>query len=176
VTGDIYLFKNNICSAGNSYGCHENYLVGRRPPTPDRSSTPATSRTADAGRYRRLHVIVGDSNMNETTLLKAPRDQPRHDRAPQGPAGRRPGHVGAGEPGRVPQHSRDAEFVDREGYGPMHRQMLERRASVRPFRVSSAGMSTLAGNLLLGLTKHDGPTRQLNSVPRHGCLTAVPKG
>ena len=29
VTGDIYLFKNNTDSAGNSYGCHENYLVGR---------------------------------------------------------------------------------------------------------------------------------------------------
>ena len=27
--GDIYLFKNNTDSAGNSYGCHENYLVGR---------------------------------------------------------------------------------------------------------------------------------------------------
>src|SRR4051795_11278679 len=26
--GDIYLFKNNPDSAGNSYGCHENYLVG----------------------------------------------------------------------------------------------------------------------------------------------------
>ena len=25
----IYLFKNNTDSAGNSYGCHENYLVGR---------------------------------------------------------------------------------------------------------------------------------------------------
>ena len=29
ITGDIYLFKNNTDSAGNSYGCHENYLVGR---------------------------------------------------------------------------------------------------------------------------------------------------
>ncbi len=27
--GDIYLFKNNTDSAGNSYGCHENYLVGK---------------------------------------------------------------------------------------------------------------------------------------------------
>ena len=25
----VYLFKNNVDSAGNSYGCHENYLVGR---------------------------------------------------------------------------------------------------------------------------------------------------
>jgi hypothetical protein len=29
VVGDVYLFKNNTDSAGNSYGCHENYLVGR---------------------------------------------------------------------------------------------------------------------------------------------------
>src|SRR4029450_3187193 len=29
ISGDIYLFKNNTDSAGNSYGCHENYLVGR---------------------------------------------------------------------------------------------------------------------------------------------------
>src|ERR1700710_2759996 len=29
VTGDIYLFKNNTDSTGNSYGCHENYCVGR---------------------------------------------------------------------------------------------------------------------------------------------------
>ncbi|MGA0208291.1 MAG: Pup--protein ligase [Candidatus Nanopelagicales bacterium] len=29
ISGDIYLFKNNTDSAGNSYGCHENYLVER---------------------------------------------------------------------------------------------------------------------------------------------------
>ena len=29
VTGEIFLFKNNTDSAGNSYGCHENYLVDR---------------------------------------------------------------------------------------------------------------------------------------------------
>ena len=29
IRGDVYLFKNNTDSAGNSYGCHENYLVGR---------------------------------------------------------------------------------------------------------------------------------------------------
>src|SRR3979409_1094351 len=27
--GEVYLFKNNTASAGNSYGCHENYLVER---------------------------------------------------------------------------------------------------------------------------------------------------
>ncbi len=30
IRGVIYLFKNNTDSAGNSYGCHENYLTGRR--------------------------------------------------------------------------------------------------------------------------------------------------
>jgi proteasome accessory factor A len=122
IAGDIYLFKNNTDSAGNSYGCHENYLVGRHgefsrladvliPFLVTRQlicgagkvlQTPrgavycisqraehiwegvssATTRSrpiintrdephADAERYRRLHVIVGDSNMNESsTMLK----------------------------------------------------------------------------------------------------------
>ena len=30
IRGDIFLYKNNTDSAGNSYGCHENYLVGRK--------------------------------------------------------------------------------------------------------------------------------------------------
>jgi proteasome accessory factor A len=29
IAATIYLFKNNTDSAGNSYGCHENYLTGR---------------------------------------------------------------------------------------------------------------------------------------------------
>ena len=122
IKGDIYLFKNNTDSAGNSYGCHENYLTSRD----DELSTyaqvlipflvsrsiycgagkvlqtargavycmtqraehiwegvsSATTRSrpiintrdephADAERYRRLHVIVGDSNMSEySTFLK----------------------------------------------------------------------------------------------------------
>src|SRR5437588_6498729 len=122
IAGDIYLFKNNTDSAGNSYGCHENYLVGRHgefarladiliPFLVTRQiicgagkvlQTPrgavycvsqraehiwegvssATTRSrpiintrdephADAEKYRRLHVIVGDSNMCETsTMLK----------------------------------------------------------------------------------------------------------
>src|ERR687885_806726 len=120
VPGNIYLFKNNPDSAGNSYGCHENYLVGRHgefsrladvlvPFLVTRQiicgagkvlQTPrgavycvsqraehiwegvssATTRSrpiintrdephADAERFRRLHVIVGDSNMAETTTL-----------------------------------------------------------------------------------------------------------
>jgi len=122
IGGDIFLFKNNTDSAGNSYGCHENFLVGRAgefsriadvllPFLVTRQlicgagkvlQTPrgavyclsqraehiwegvssATTRSrpiintrdephADAERYRRLHVIVGDSNMSEvSTLLK----------------------------------------------------------------------------------------------------------
>ncbi|MFJ6796255.1 Pup--protein ligase [Streptomyces sp. NPDC091268] len=120
IAGDVYLFKNNTDSAGNSYGCHENYLVARHgefsrladiliPFLVTRQlicgagkvlQTPrgavycvsqraehiwegvssATTRSrpiintrdephADAERYRRLHVIVGDSNMSETTML-----------------------------------------------------------------------------------------------------------
>ncbi len=120
IAGDIYLFKNNTDSAGNSYGCHENYLVARHgefgrladiliPFLVTRQiicgagkvlQTPrgavycvsqraehiwegvssATTRSrpiintrdephADAERFRRLHVIVGDSNMSETTML-----------------------------------------------------------------------------------------------------------
>jgi proteasome accessory factor A len=103
IAGDIYLFKNNTDSAGNSYGCHENYLVGRhgefgrladilipflvtRQVISQRAEhiwegvSSATTRSrpiintrdephADAERFRRLHVIVGDSNMSETTML-----------------------------------------------------------------------------------------------------------
>jgi proteasome accessory factor A len=120
VSGEIYLFKNNTDSAGNSYGCHENFLVtrigefarisdalipflvtrqviagaGKVLHTPRGSRyvlsqraehiwegvSSATTRSrpiintrdephADAERFRRLHVIVGDSNMSETTTL-----------------------------------------------------------------------------------------------------------
>ena len=34
VKGRIQAFKNNTDSAGNSYGCHENYLVLRSTPFP----------------------------------------------------------------------------------------------------------------------------------------------
>jgi proteasome accessory factor A len=116
IRGQIYLYRNNTDSAGNSYGCHENYLIQR---TTDfhrmidtlipflvtrqvwagagkllqtargtvyslaqraehiwEGSSSATTRSrpiintrdephADAEKYRRLHVIAGDSNMNE---------------------------------------------------------------------------------------------------------------
>ncbi|MET0995749.1 MAG: Pup--protein ligase [Mycobacterium sp.] len=122
IGGDIYLFKNNTDSAGNSYGCHENYLIvragefsrisdvllpflvsrqiyagagkvmhtsrGAQYSISQRAEhiwegvSSATTRSrpiintrdephADAERYRRLHVIVGDSNMSEyATFLK----------------------------------------------------------------------------------------------------------
>ena len=120
IGGDIYLFKNNTDSAGNSYGCHENYLVSRtgefgrvsdvllpflvtrqlicgagkvlsvghetkyclsqRADHVWEGVSSATTRSrpiintrdephADAEKYRRLHVIVGDSNMSETTTM-----------------------------------------------------------------------------------------------------------
>lgn len=120
--GRLHLFRNNVDSAGNSFGCHENYLIPRRleyrrlteqllpflvtrqllcgaghvvrGPEGARmvlsqraehmwegvSSSSTRSRPmintrdephADAERYRRLHVIVGDTNMAEgSTLLK----------------------------------------------------------------------------------------------------------
>jgi proteasome accessory factor A len=118
--GRIHLFKNNTDSAGNSYGCHENYLVRRQGDfartsdvlvpflitrqiltgagkvlTTPRGATfcfsqradhiwesvsSATTRSrpiintrdephADAEHFRRLHVIVGDSSMSETTTM-----------------------------------------------------------------------------------------------------------
>ena len=122
INGDIYLFKNNTDSAGNSYGCHENYLTtrdhefshyadamipflvsrqiyagagkvlqtarGARYCISQRAEhiwegvSSATTRSrpiintrdephADPERFRRLHVIVGDSNMSEyATFLK----------------------------------------------------------------------------------------------------------
>lgn len=129
--GSIYLFKNNVDSAGNSYGSHENYMIARstrfsrlvahlipflvtrqlltgagkvHPTGPTayghhhltsspgqasysfsqradhvwEESSSATTRSrplintrdephGDAKRFRRLHVIVGDSTMSTTT-------------------------------------------------------------------------------------------------------------
>jgi proteasome accessory factor A len=122
ISGEVYLFKNNTDSAGNSYGCHENYLVARhgefariadilipffvtrqvycgagkvllgprgaqycisqRAEHIWEGVSSATTRSrpiintrdephADAERFRRLHVIVGDSSMSEfTNFLK----------------------------------------------------------------------------------------------------------
>lgn len=123
IPGEIHLFKNNVDSRGNSYGCHENYLVHRRPDYRTRISTmlpffvtrqlivgagyiktdrlgqvsycfsqradqmwDAISSASTRSRpmintrdephgnpelYRRMHVIVGDSNICEvTTALK----------------------------------------------------------------------------------------------------------
>ncbi|WP_414119810.1 Pup--protein ligase [Corynebacterium nuruki] len=125
IGGRVYLLKNNTDSIGNSYGCHENYLVGRDIPlkalaaqllpflvtrqlicgagkisvptagAPNENFAPgyclsqradhvwegvssATTRSrpiintrdephGDSSRFRRLHIIVGDSNMSETT-------------------------------------------------------------------------------------------------------------
>src|ERR671917_423335 len=107
---------------------------------------------ADAERYRRLHVIVGDSNMNETTtLLKVAVTDlvlrmieagvPIRDMTLENPiraireishdmTGRRKVRLANGKEMSALEiqseyHSRAAEFVDREGFGPVHRQMLE---------------------------------------------------
>ncbi len=203
VIGDIYLFKNNTDSAGNSYGCHENYLVGRHgefsrladvliPFLVSRQivvgagkvlQTPrgavycvsqraehiwegvssATTRSrpiintrdephADAEKYRRLHVIVGDSNMSETTtLLKVAMTDlvlrmieagvPIRDMTLENPiraireishdmSGRRKVRLSSGKEMSALEiqreyHDRALEFADREGVTPVQRQMLE---------------------------------------------------
>ncbi len=122
LSGEIYIFKNNTDSLGNTYGCHENFLMRRdvdfwkvteqlipffvtrqvfsgagkvlkvsgKPQYfisqraqhihEKTSSSTTSSRSiintrdephSDAERYRRLHIIVGDSNMSEyATYLK----------------------------------------------------------------------------------------------------------
>ncbi|WP_144792727.1 Pup--protein ligase [Corynebacterium singulare] len=117
----VYLFKNNVDSAGNSYGCHENYLISRHVVLKDLGQallpfmitrqlicgagmiqksagdeparfvlsqradqvwegvSSATTRSrpiintrdephGDSKRFRRMHVIVGDSSMAEPTV------------------------------------------------------------------------------------------------------------
>ncbi|HUV17554.1 MAG TPA: depupylase/deamidase Dop [Ilumatobacteraceae bacterium] len=125
--GEIIIHKNNSDGKGNSYGCHENYLLARETPfgrmagqitphfvtrqvfcgagkvgcelpgrPPDHVAYQLSQRAdffeeeiglettlkrpivntrdephADAQKYRRLHVIVGDANMSEVaTYLK----------------------------------------------------------------------------------------------------------
>ncbi|RBP98422.1 Pup--protein ligase [Bifidobacterium aemilianum] len=108
----IHVYKNNVDSAGHSFGCHENYLVRRFVPLPtieaqllpflisrqiltgagrmtgqglvvtqrakflDEAISSATTRSrpmvntrdephADPDEFRRLHVIIGDSNRSQ---------------------------------------------------------------------------------------------------------------
>ena len=187
IRGEVFLFKNNTDSAGNSYGCHENYLVERdgdfskftdvlipflvsrqvyagagkvlqtargamyciaqRAEHIWEGVSSATTRSrpiintrdephADAERFRRLHVIVGDSNMSEyATFLKVgatsiilrmleedgapwrdltlenpiradPRDQPRRHVPPARAARERTRALGRRDPGGVPRRAR----------------------------------------------------------------------
>ncbi|NKB81761.1 MAG: Pup--protein ligase [Nitrospirales bacterium] len=120
LAGDIYIFKNNTDSLGNTYGAHENFLMRRdvdfwkvseqlipffvtrqifsgagkvlkvsgQPQYfisqraqhihEKTSSSTTSSRSiintrdephADAERYRRLHIILGDSNMSEFAIF-----------------------------------------------------------------------------------------------------------
>ena len=54
IRGTIYLFKNNTDSAGNSYGCHENYLTSRarRPRPLRRGADPVPRQPPDLHRRR----------------------------------------------------------------------------------------------------------------------------
>lgn len=123
VPAELHLFRNNLDAQGNSFGCHENYLLHRRRDFREVADalvaffitrqvlvgsghvrvvggratycfsqradqmwdavSSATTRSrpiintrdeplADSGSYRRMHVIVGDTNVAEpTTALKA---------------------------------------------------------------------------------------------------------
>lgn len=114
----VHVFKNNVDSAGHSFGCHENYLVRRFVPLDviehellpflitrqlftgagrvtesgfqitqradflDEAVSSATTRSrpmvntrdephADPDAFRRLHVIIGDSNRSQwATMMK----------------------------------------------------------------------------------------------------------
>ena len=114
----VHVFKNNVDSAGHSFGCHENYLVRRYVPLEtiehellpflitrqiftgagrvgeqgfqitqradflDEAVSSATTRSrpmvntrdephADPDAFRRLHVIIGDSNRSQwATMMK----------------------------------------------------------------------------------------------------------
>ncbi|MCI6573702.1 MAG: Pup--protein ligase [Actinomycetaceae bacterium] len=119
IAGVIHLFNNNLDSAGNSFGCHENYLirrtgdfrhsinslipffvtrqilvgsgfVNRSTETARYEISPRAGQMWDAvssastrsrpmintrdephgdpERYRRMHVIVGDTNVSQSTL------------------------------------------------------------------------------------------------------------
>ena len=159
IRGDIYLFKNNTDSAGNSYGCHENYLTERdddfthytevlipflvsrqiyagagkvlqtargavfclsqRAEHIWEGVSSATTRSrpiintrdephADAERFRRLHVIVGDSNMSEyATFLKVGATSillRMLEDSVDGAARPDPGEPDPGHPGDQPRH------------------------------------------------------------------------
>ena len=83
--------------------------VERDDPLAGRSSTPATSRTPTPSSYRRLHVIVGDSNMSETTtMLKVGVGRPRaaDDRGGRGHARPHAGEPDPGDPRDQPRHDR----------------------------------------------------------------------
>ena len=68
IAGDVYLFKNNTDSAGNSYGCHENYLVGRHGEFPPRRHADPVPRLAPDHRRRR----EGAADAARRGLLREP--------------------------------------------------------------------------------------------------------
>ena len=198
--GEIVVYKNNSDGKGNSYGCHENYLMARETPfgrlatqiTPHfvtrqmfcgagkvGCETPGAAHDsvpfqlsqradffeeeiglettlkrpivntrdephADAQKYRRLHVIVGDANLAEVaTYLKVgttadrpgddrgrrarrrlvarqpglgdPPGEPRPDPVDHRAARRRPAGDGAGDPVRAARGGRQVRTAPRSG-------------------------------------------------------------
>jgi len=56
IEASIYLFKNNLDSAGTSYGCHENYLVSRAPTASRATSSPSARSSCGRARAAPPHV------------------------------------------------------------------------------------------------------------------------
>ena len=49
--GDIFVCKNNIDVRGNTFGCHENYLIPRRSPRHNRAIVALMRRLMALTRY-----------------------------------------------------------------------------------------------------------------------------
>ena len=168
IAGKLSIFKNNTDFVGNSYGCHENYLVDRDvdfyylaeqlipflvtrqiytgagkvfqtqdgvhycisqraqhiyqkisgTTTNDRSIINTRDEPhADREKYRRLHVIVGDSNMSEyTNFLKIGclRRRPPDDRGQLHQQGLHAAQPGEGDQGHLLRHDLQAQAAARQ--------------------------------------------------------------
>ena len=168
IAGKLSIFKNNTDFVGNSYGCHENYLVDRDvdfyylaeqlipflvtrqiytgagkvfqtqdgvhycvsqraqhiyqkisgTTTNDRSIINTRDEPhADREKYRRLHVIVGDSNMSEyTNFVKvgACCRRPADDRGQLHQQGLHAAQPGEGDQGHLLRHDLQAQAAPRQ--------------------------------------------------------------
>ena len=90
IRGTVYLFKNNTDSAGNSYGCHENYL---------------TSRADDFGTYAEVLIPFLVSPPDLRGRGQGPADRTRRDVLHQPSAPSTSGRASRAPPPRAPARS-----------------------------------------------------------------------